>query len=116
SEVIGEAIGQKAEVLAAQARADVARAQSQALRVGSHEFEAVLTPQQRRTRHNGNYDEWEVQLSRGIRLPGKARLDREIGARTEAAALLRSQDAQHEAARELLMSWMDWLRAAAAHD
>ena len=101
-------------VRAAAARLEAARASRQALRVGSHEYEASMGAQRRRVRGEGHYNEWELQLSRAVRLPGKARLDDDLGQRTEQVADLRLADAEHQAARRLLELWMQWLRSSLA--
>jgi len=54
-----------------------------------------------------------VQLSRPIRLPGKARLDRDIGLYGTEVATNLAEDAKHEAALLLATYWFDWLSAAA---
>jgi outer membrane protein TolC len=83
-------------------------------RAGSHETQLTVIPQRRRVDEEGRYHEWEVDLARGVRWPGKARLDREIGAAGREAAQLLVEDAHHAAARRLLALWSDWQRAAAA--
>ncbi|MDE2503080.1 MAG: TolC family protein, partial [Burkholderiales bacterium] len=103
-------------VQAAIARVDAAAGAARAREVGSHEFELSVIPQQRNTRLEGRYREWEAQLSRSIRLPAKARLDREIGGHLRSAAGLRLDDAEHQAARRLLELWMNGLRQALAAD
>jgi outer membrane protein TolC len=101
-------------VRAAAARIEAAAAESRALAVGSHEFVASATAQRRSVDDMARrYSEWEAEISRPIRLPGKARLDREIGASTRSVAELQFADAGHEAARRLLDRWMGWLRNAA---
>lgn len=112
-ELVLEAIGQQAEVLAADERVAAAQAQARALAVGSYELEASLVPQRRRTDHEGEFDEFEVQLGRQFRLPGKAPLDRRIGAHTRAIAGFERDEAVRQAAQRLLDLWMQWLRAAA---
>src|SRR5687768_12732419 len=82
SELAIEAISQQAEVLAADERVQAAQAQANALALSSYEFEATLIPQRRRTHAGQSYDEFEVQVGRPFRLPGKAPLDREIGTRS----------------------------------
>ncbi len=114
--LVGPALQAQPNVRAAEARVGAATASARALAVGSHEFEASLIPQQRTTRTEGNFREWEALVSRRIRLPGKARLDREIGDHTRSAADLRLDDAEHQAARRLLEVWMGWLRNSLTAD
>lgn len=114
------AISAYAEVRAADARVVEAREKARALAAGPHDTTLSLLPLRRTVRDaptpNGRagYDEWEVQLTRAIRLPGKAALDRETGAHAVAAAELLQGDAEHQAARLLLAGWMGWLRADTA--
>lgn len=114
--LIAVALQAQPNVRAAAARVDAAAGSARALDVGSHEFEASVIPQERTTQADGNFHEWEAQISRRIRLPGKAQLDREIGGHTRSAAGLRLDDAEHQAARRLLDVWMGWLRTALMAD
>lgn len=111
------AISAYAEVRAADARVVEAREKARALAAGPHDPTLSLLPLRRSVRDaptssgRADYLEWEAQLTRAIRLPGKAALDREAGAHGVAAAELLLGDAEHQAARLLLASWMGWLRA-----
>lgn len=90
-----------------------AGATRRALIAGSHEFEASVGAQRRNVTDEGRqYNEWEAQISRAIRLPGKAGLDREIGNSTQQVAALKLSDAEHVAARRLLELWMGWIQAS----
>ena len=85
------------------------------MQAGTHEFQLGIINQRRSTDElagRQRFSESEVSLSRTFRLPGKARLDRDIGAAGVASAELRLDDARHQAARLLLEDWMAWLRAA----
>ncbi|MDR2876879.1 MAG: TolC family protein [Chromatiales bacterium] len=120
SERVRDAIEAYAEVRAANASIAQAEQQARELAAGPNEFQLSLSPTFRRTTDpeiaNSNdtrFTEWEAQLSRTIRLPGKAALDRETGAHIVTAAKLRFGDAEHQAARNLLAAWMGWLRAEA---
>ena len=115
-ELVGRSIAQQPEVRAAAARVQAARAQARMQALGSHEFEVSGVQQQRKVEDMpgiDNFREWELQVSRRLRPPGKARLDNAIGQYGLEAADLRQQDAQHQAARHLAQRWMGWLRAAA---
>ena len=103
-ELVGRSIAQQPEVRAAAARVQAARAQARMQALGSHEFEVSGVQQQRKVEDMpgiDNYREWELQVSRRLRLPGKARLDNAIGQYGLEAAELRQEDAQHQAARHL---------------
>jgi outer membrane protein, heavy metal efflux system len=114
TELAIDAISQQAEVLAADERVSAVDAQARALAIGSYEFGATLIPQRRRTDAGQSLDEFEVELGRPFRLPGKAPLDREIGTRSRAIAGLERNEIAHDAAHHLLDLWMQWLRATAA--
>ncbi|GMU45265.1 MAG: hypothetical protein AMXMBFR26_00470 [Porticoccaceae bacterium] len=101
-------------VQAALAARDAAKARGEALGVGPYEFEVNAAGQRRDVRREGNYNEWEAGVSRRLRLPGKAALDRELGALGNRVAGLGIADAFHGAALELLDGWFGWLEAAGA--
>lgn len=113
------AIAARAEVRAAQARVVEARAHAAALAAGPHDATFALAPLRRTVRDaptasgRARYDEWDVQLTRTFRLPGKAALDRESGEHAVAAAQLLHGEAEHQAALALLDDWLGWLRADA---
>ncbi len=97
----------------AQARAlqQAARAQGDALRAGSQEFTAQAQWQQRRIDQApdaGDYGEWQLLLSRPLRLPGQARADSAL-----AGALQRSSGSALASARSALLAELlrDWLAA-----
>lgn len=99
-------------VNAAAARLDAAAATQSALEAGSHEFELSSGLQRRNvTNEARRYNEWEIQLSRAVRLPNKARIDRDIGSRTRRVADMRLEDAELQMARRLLEVWAGWLRS-----
>lgn len=105
------------EARAASARAQQAGAEQRLRAAGPHEAELLLIPQRRRVDGSTrDAREYEVQLTRGLRWPNKARLDREIGALGVDVAALRLGDAHHQGARRLLEAWMGWLAAAAQAD
>ncbi len=83
-----------------------------ALSAGSHEWNLRLLKQKREQRAPSEvmYNEWEMTLDRGIRLPGKAAVADALGAAGVAAAQFGQGDALHEASRLLLANWFEWLR------
>lgn len=97
------------------ARADVAaaRARARAMAVGSHEFTASASLGRREVREIGDFTEYDASLSRAIRLPGKAALDRKAGDAGILAAENMADDARHQAALILSDLWWEWLGAAA---
>ncbi|WP_267221622.1 TolC family protein [Dyella silvae] len=112
-ELVLRTISQTPEVRLAEANLGRADAQARMRTTGSYEAQATVIPQRRKVEGDRTYNEWELDLTRSIRLPNKARLDREIGARGQEAAQLGLEDAHHAAARRLLGAWTDWQRARA---
>lgn len=110
---IGRALDEHPSVIAARARTDAARARARGLRQGPHEFTFSGSYTRRSVDREGKYDEYDAQVSRAIRLPGKGRLDREIGEFGIAAAENLAEDARHQAALLLAGHWFDWLSASA---
>jgi len=104
-------------VKAALARTDAARAEADGLAVGPHEVTVNAMISRRTVRGEGldagSYAEFEGQVTRPIRLPGKAGLDRRIGGYGVAYARNMAEDARHQAALGLAQGWWDWLDAAA---
>ncbi|MCJ2188482.1 TolC family protein, partial [Novosphingobium beihaiensis] len=94
------------------ARTGAARAQARALARGSHEVTFSGSYINRSVDREGSYDEFDGQLLRAFRLPGKVRLDKEIGRYGVTAAENRAEDARHQAATLLAESWWNWLGAA----
>lgn len=87
-----------------------------ALAAGSHEWVAKAGTQRRNYRSGGTSNEWSAQLERGIRINGKAELDRRIGDIEIDIAQARVGEARHEAARTLADLWLDWLAAGQARE
>ncbi|GGD67368.1 TolC family protein [Croceicoccus mobilis] len=109
---VGLALDAQPTVLAAQARVNAAEAQARALARGPHEITASGTYIRRDVVREKTFNEYDVQLTRAIRLPGKARLDREIGSYGITAAENMAEDMRHQSAIALSESWWDWLSAA----
>ena len=82
-----------------------------ALAAGSYEWTARASAQRRSVRDAGNSNEWSAQLERGVRIGGKAALDRQIGDADLAVARARIGAARREAARGLAELWLGWLAA-----
>ena len=113
AETVQRALDEHPSVIAAHARLEAAQARADALRKGSAELTLQGTYTRRDVSGGNQFDEYDAQLSRPFRLPGKARLDREIGFYgTEVAANV-AEDAKHEAALLLAAYWFDWLSASA---
>jgi len=110
---IGRALDEHPSVPAARARTEAARARANGLRAGPHEFTFSGSYIRRSVDREGKFDEYDAQVSRALRLPGKGRLDREIGAFGVEAAENLAEDARHQAALLLAGHWFDWLSASA---
>ncbi|NKZ39933.1 TolC family protein [Oleiagrimonas citrea] len=106
------AIERTPEVQLAAAALARAEADARLRRVGPHEFQLSAIPQRRRVEGGPTFNEWEAEISRAVRWPGKARLDREIGQYGVEAAQLNLADAHHAGARRLLALWAMWQRAS----
>lgn len=99
-------------VAAAQARGTAARADARAMAAGPHEFIASGSVYQRRVDREGDYAEYDASLTRAIRLPGKAPLDRKAGEAGVRHADNMAEDARHQVAVMLNDHWWDWVGAA----
>ncbi len=97
---------------AAAARSKAARADARALATGPHEFVASGSVYQRRIDREGEYAEFDASLTRAIRLPGKAALDRKAGDAGVRYADNMAEDARHQVAVMLNDHWWDWVGAA----
>ena len=116
ADLVLRAISNTPEVRRAEAGVTAADAQARMRASGSYEGQVTVIPQRRRVEGDRTYNEWELDVSRPVRLPGKARLDREIGATGLQAAQLSLEDAHHASARRLLAAWSDWQRARLARE
>lgn len=111
-EAVASALLDHPSVVAAHARLEASRARAEAIRKGSYEFTVQGSYTRRDVNGGAAFNEYDTQLSRPIRLPGKARLDREIGTQGTAVAENVAEDARHEAALLLAAHWFDWLSAS----
>lgn len=81
------------------------------LAAGNHEWTAKASTQRRQVGGVGNSTEWSVGVERGIRIGGKAGLDRQLGEADVEIGRARVGEARHEVARALSDLWLD-LQAA----
>ncbi|HQR03604.1 MAG: TolC family protein [Proteobacteria bacterium] len=103
------------EVTTAGAMLEADQARRDRLAAGDHETQLRFEGARRRVDPAGDrFREWTVSLERPLRLPGKVRLDRELGEEGVAVGRLSVADARHEAGRRLLRGWFAWLRESAA--
>lgn len=112
SEAVARALQDHPSVTAAHARLEAARARAEGIRKGSAEFTVQGSYVRRDVSGGAAFDEYDAQITRPIRLPGKARIDRAIGAFGTEVAENIAEDARHEAALLLAAHWFDWLSAS----
>ena len=115
TEIARSSLEQDPSVAAARLGLNVALEEAGILDKSPYEWIARATGQQRRVENGNNYNEWSVVIERGIRLPGKATADRNLGNLTIEQSQAIYGEALHEAARELIALWLDWLAAENAH-
>ena len=77
---VNEALDNHPSVAAAAARVEAARARGDMLRRGSHEVTVSGSYVRRTVDREGGFNEFDTTISRPFRLPGKAALDRQVGA------------------------------------
>ena len=111
-EAILQALEQTPAVAAARARLSGAEAEARQLSSGPYETTVRGQWDRRTVRADRDYPEWNVEVSRGVRLPGKGALDRQAGAAGVRSAQDGLEDARHHASLDLVGLWIDWLAAA----
>ncbi|MHB1293243.1 MAG: TolC family protein, partial [Sulfuricella sp.] len=116
TEIARPLLEQDPGVAAARAGLDVALQEAGILYRSPYEWTTRVLSQQRRLETGPRYNEWNVGIERTIRLPGKAAADRNIGKATVEESQARYGEALHEAARELMALWVDWLAAERARE
>lgn len=113
AEVVERAVEEHPLVQAGIARGDAARGAARDQRVGPYEFIVGGSYAKRRVDREGEFNEYDMSLQRGFRLPGKAALDRRAGEFGIVAADFRIAGARHGAVLLLNDIWWDWLAAGA---
>jgi outer membrane protein TolC len=101
-------------VSAARAGLEVGRQEMGILDHSPYEWTPRVAGQRRRTDSGFRSNEWNLGIERTIRLPAKAAADRNIGVATVEASEARYGEALHEAARDFIGLWVDWLAAEQA--
>ena len=109
TEIARPLLEQDPGVAAARAGMELARQEAGILDRSPYEWTARASGQQRRLDTGPRYNEWHVGIERTVRLPGKAAADRELGKATLEESQARYGEALHEAARELMARWVDWI-------
>jgi len=108
---VRRALQSSPQIAASRDQMNIAAARSRQLRAGSYEWTLGATGQRRTDPQGVPYNEQTYEISRGLRLWGKAPLDRALGNQTIAVGEYAFADNWHEAGRTLLSSWFEWLRA-----
>lgn len=111
-EVVTQALTNQPEVEVARTGIEVGEARQSGLEAGPYEPNVRLGAARRNIDGRGDFGEWDIGLERSFRLPGKARLDKELGAQGVSQAQQAYADTLHEAKRELLRLWFSWMRAS----
>lgn len=114
--VVASVLAGHPDVLAAKSGVRYEESNRSRLEAGEHEFSVSVGSARRRTDTSRHLNEWDVAVERPIRLPGKARLDGELGELGVTQAQSSLGDALHETARGLLRAWFGWLKARAQSD
>ncbi len=107
-------LDQDPAVAAARAGLEVARQEAGILDQSPYEWTAKALTQRRTVAAGGHYGEWNLGIERGLRLPAKGAADRQLGEATMGEARARYGESVHDAARELMALWLDWLAAEQA--
>ena len=111
ADTVRAALAQDNTLAASIARQQAADHAASTLEASPYEWTANLSAQQRRTQGSANSQEWNAALEHGLRLPGKARLDRQQAELTRQTAGLEVTQARQEAARDLRDGWLAWAQA-----
>ncbi|MCZ7654230.1 MAG: DUF3240 family protein [Rhodocyclaceae bacterium] len=77
--VVASILAGHPDVLAAKSGVRYEESNRARLEAGEHEFSLSLGTARRSTETSRNHNEWDIAVERPIRLPGKARLDGELG-------------------------------------
>jgi cobalt-zinc-cadmium efflux system outer membrane protein len=113
--VVVQALDTHPAVLAAGSRVTSAQAHATMLRKGSQEFTIQGIASHRSIDGEGNYAEFDANLIRPVRLPGKARLDKQAGVLGVEVAHNQMEDMRHQTALAFSNLWHDWLIAGALY-
>lgn len=112
-EQVKDALFCSPQINAALARRDALQARAGLIGAGPAEFSVKVT-QQRRTMHDASaarYSEYYLGVERPIRYWGKWSADADLAASTKDYGAVEYADVMHEASRELLSTWFNFLKA-----
>ena len=111
AELVDRILSNHPEVVAANARAMASEGEARRLAAGPYEWNLAAGFMQRTVSGVGEFSEYDLGLTRGLRLPGKSDIDQRVGQYGVSAARNAAEDARHQAALRLLVAWLDWLAA-----
>lgn len=111
AEMVDAALSAHPDVRAGSSRLAGAEGEARRLANGPYEWTLNGSGQQRSVRSAGDFNEFDIGISRGVLLPGKSEIDRRIGEHGVDAARNAAEDARHQAALQLMTGWMAWLSA-----
>jgi len=107
---VRDALAQLPELQAARADIDYSATEQRRLQSGTYEWSLRTEAARRRTRLEGNFQDYEVSVDRPLRWFGKAEKDQELGQQTMSIAETAYAGVWHEAGRALLSAWFELLR------
>ena len=109
---VAAALNASPTIAAARAQREAQLERAQAIQVGPHEWALRLSQHSRRVQDpSSRFNETSATLERPVRLWGKADLDRQLAEQNREVARIGLADALHEASRQLMLRWIDVLRA-----
>lgn len=111
AEMVDAALSAHPDVRAGSSRLAGAEGEARRLVSGPYEWTLNGSGQQRSVRGVGDFNEFDLGISRGVLLPGKSDIDRRIGEHGVDAARNAAEDARHQAALQLMTGWLAWLSA-----
>jgi outer membrane protein TolC len=111
AELVNQVLDNHPSVKAAAERVAAARAHSDMLQRGPHEVTLSGGYTRRNVEGFGGRNEFDVTISRALRLPGKAALDSQAGSLEVEVAENKMEDVRHQTALILSGLWHDWLTA-----
>jgi len=111
TEMVEQALSSHPDVRAWSSRLSSAENEARRLASGPYEWMLTGSGHQRSVGGIDDFSEFDLSVSRGVRLPGKSEIDRRIGQHGIDAARNAAEDARHQAALQLMTGWMAWLSA-----
>tara|TARA_R110002126_G_scaffold272933_1_gene417317 strand:- start:25242 stop:26507 length:1266 start_codon:yes stop_codon:yes gene_type:complete len=114
-DLVQDALNSYPAMTASRDEISAARSEAMGLRASPYEWTLSGGYTQRVIDNQFGFNEFDAQITKGIRRRGKSRLDGEIGALGIEAAQLSSADTRHQIALELATLWIEWLSKEEIH-